>query len=440
MDRNSSAGIVGRTLQIAERISHWWQSHRQLARWFPILCLALATTYVVKAGFFTNGPAHHLDTKYFFVASRAWLEGGSPYDYSFYSEVYARYFDSGLAPFVFPPPIAALCLPLGLFDWPAAQVIWDAINGLTLVALITTCLILRRQYTREAHHNTHEPWASLWLLLGLSVTGIPGTLFIGQGALFATTGLALLFLSVRKKLIALTVVGLLLASIKPQLTLVGVSLYMLLTFREYKWGWIVGATAISAVVTLVFLLDGSGPTEFRESMSAHMGSQVSHFTDITAMIGWSSTMAWLAGGSKVAGMWIAGALTGALSIALIVRYWAWKDQESNDQGTIRLLGMLFLLSMSVIPIKPYDLALVAPAYCIFGRLEMKMQMALLPSMLLLWRPYWLVNLLESITNISVPLHLVVSLGTLGAFAALLLLPRPLPRCGEAQLSPPEMEV
>src|SRR6266540_3016701 len=71
-----------------------------LQRLAPFLPVLVALLYDVIQGSFAPG-AKDIDTRYFFVAGKAWIRGLSPYDFEVYRAIWFNHFTDPIAPGVF---------------------------------------------------------------------------------------------------------------------------------------------------------------------------------------------------------------------------------------------------------------------------------------------------------------------------------------------------
>jgi hypothetical protein len=193
--------------------------------------LLLAVGYSIHAGLRVDRPARWRDGRFLFLSGRLWLEGESPYDRARLLARWPEHFDSlPKGPFLYPPTLAVVAVPLGLLpSWPVARRALDVLN----VAALAACLGLAAR---------------------LLVAGVPASITLGQTTLVALAGaLGALHFAARGHALAsgLCVV---LASIKPQLTL----LPLLLLPLERRWHAVGWAALGVAVASALPLAAGSG--------------------------------------------------------------------------------------------------------------------------------------------------------------------------------------
>lgn len=129
---------------------------------------------------------------------------------------------------------------------------------------------------------------------------------------------------------------------------------------------------------------------------------------------------WLLGLSGV-GLTLGWIVTGALCLGVIS---LWRlGRKHLTEGTmipVQLASLVMLLSMMAVPLKIYDLAFLAPIYCLFGLLPPWQQALLFPGAFLLWRPQWPVSLLGKV-SVAIPIHIIFTLGILYLVGGLIML-------------------
>lgn len=396
-----------RNEEFLRRVADWWQARPSLSRWLLVLSVSLAGVYSLRSGFMGGGAARHIDTAYFFAAGKCWVNGGSPYDFAFYSETFDTYFDIRRAPFVFPPTIVFFCLPLGFVDWEIAQHLWDLFNALALAALIAVCLKLQNAYSTGPRV---EPFASLWLLLGLTILGIPGTLLTGQAALFPALGIGLLLLGLKRASTWAIVIGVILASIKPQLSLIVVGFLFFATFRRATTAWIIAATSIAVISLVVFSIGGHGWSDYLASLGLHLSSDVAKFDDVTTMHGLASSFVSFTGSERM-GLAMAQGVLGVLLVGFASAWLLGLKRLGRDGAVaVKMIVVLMLLSIIAMPIKAYDIAFLASAYSLLGLLPLRQQAWLLPGALLIWRVHWPPRILDALFGVTIPDHVVFATG------------------------------
>jgi hypothetical protein len=118
-----------------------------------------------------------------FAAGRAWLAGLNPYVHeNLVRSVAGLNISLQDVFFFYPPQAAALCLPLAIFDYPAAKLIWLLIN-LVSIALISFMLIQINSRHAFGGRNKLDGWVISAITMGNPFTA--HVLWLGQTSLFA---------------------------------------------------------------------------------------------------------------------------------------------------------------------------------------------------------------------------------------------------------------
>lgn len=163
------------------------------------------------------------------------------YDFALQAEVQRemlgeRSFYGGLLPFISPPHVALLLLPLAVLPLPAAFAVWTVGGLLGLMWLV-----------RLLYHATRA-WAPVhrWLLVSVVVAlpAVMRTLLQGTSSIWACIGLLLVLRALRSPDDAAAAGGWALGSIRPQ-AFVPAGLFALL---QRRWRLVIVALAVALVV------------------------------------------------------------------------------------------------------------------------------------------------------------------------------------------------
>lgn len=183
-------------------------------------CFAAMALLTVLRGFAPTGPARHLDGQIMFIAGHCLARGSSPYDLAVFSALWSEHFG---APrwesmfFPYPVTMFPFVYPLSFFDWETARTVIDTANLVALGAIFWTIVIWARE--RSADQPRWLVWAAL--ALAASCGAVSGVLTTGQSSLVAMAGVSWAAVLARKRERSLLLgVAVLVASIKPQMTLV----------------------------------------------------------------------------------------------------------------------------------------------------------------------------------------------------------------------------
>jgi hypothetical protein len=220
-----------------------------------------------------------------------------------------------------PPPALALTLPLGLFRYPAATMVW---SGLLCVCLLAAVRILWATQGRQ--------WSSLKVL---SYTFGPALacLMAGQTAIFVLLGLAV-FLRTHRRLPWVAGAALWLCALKPHLLLPFFAVLVLWAMRERAYavlGGFAGALAASAAVAMWF--DPQAWLHYRQMMQA---SGIEHEFIPCLSVALRNALPW-------AGPWVQYAPAAAAAVwALRYFYVRREGWDWTRDGSLLLLISLLL--------------------------------------------------------------------------------------------------
>jgi hypothetical protein len=207
-----------------------------------------------------------LDGHWIYVAGVCWAHDRSPYDVeTFYTAWRESVPIPTRAPFLYPPTLALVSVPLSAFPWEIARHVIDALNVLSLVAVLAGCAGLLRTWKRE--RLSAWEWAALGAAALMSSHG--AVIHIGQTGLFALAGAlgALYFGQAGRSWLAAGCV--VVATIKPQLTV----LLLLWALIQTDWRPIAAGLAAAALLSIAIVgltHEGSIFAAVQASAAGHM--------------------------------------------------------------------------------------------------------------------------------------------------------------------------
>ncbi|MBL8762964.1 MAG: DUF2029 domain-containing protein [Phycisphaerae bacterium] len=384
---------------------------RMLARAGAAALLALGLGYAVYAGVAVASDSRGRNAHFFYAAGRCWLEGRSPYHFESFGAELGKTFPHPPQPFVYPPTISVLCVPLGLLPWEAARHVFDA---LSLGALVAVCVFSALLIGRAGPVRWTGP--PLWAWTGaalLLLRPIVLCLNVSQMSLIALAGVlgALHFWSNGRWWVC----GLLLvvASMKPQLSIL-VGAYMLVA----GWRGVVPGVVLTGLVaggTLVLSPLGTLRADLAESLTKHLELEFNRWPNYANL---PSALGRL-------GDW--GVRAGVASALLVVAWAAWRDRRvaaaaGDGRVVVPLATLLLTLAATGLcsPLHDYDLGLYLPLMAAFGVLGTSRWgwiAAMLPGLLLLARPGAFVAILGRLGMGGAPSSAVTTAGAALVFVA-----------------------
>lgn len=294
-----------------------------------------------------NGFVWDYDTRCWYTAGVCWWGGDSPYDRDRYTAVWTGLFGEpprNHATFVYPPAMALIALPLALFPWSVAPWLYRAAS---LAAVFGIAFLTQRLMAPEpGARPLNGPQAWYWGVCAY-LASVTQCLVQGQCATIVVFGCLAAWYGWRKGYWPLFLAGFLLASIKPQISLIP----LLFILGAGRARWFLGGAALAgtfaAVILLLFphtqLFDTYGG-----SLENHMVYQEfnrwSRYCGIPALLGWTAF-------DKAAA--VAGALAGcAAAVWLGLQMRRRPDTPNNFLLHAQLV---WVVAFAAMPIHIYDL-------------------------------------------------------------------------------------
>jgi hypothetical protein len=396
-----------------------------------VFCLVLVWTSV--AGF-RPSPVRRLDGRALFVAGRCWLHGVSPYDPAAFARVWGESLgEEHRAAFVFayPPTAAVLAIPLALLPWPAAGGLLDVLNGVALLVCLLACAALVRRWRGLGGVD-----ARLWLGLAaaVGVGAVSGTLQLGQTGLVALAGALLCLVFADHESVALYAAAVVLASVKPQVTLFAV----LVTFLFAGLRRIAAAAAAVAAVAVAGLALGGvllHPLELVHALQsyravgANTGQELAGASALLAWAGIDASAPVLAV-AGLAGMGLLLWADGTLGSRLRPPRAAVAPEAGLQACALPCLA--FAASATFLPVHDYDAVAMLLPLAVWPALPLRWILALAPGLLAAARPNVVAALTPGVPSAAIAgaAALYVTLG----FASLRWLERPQQRLSETPAS------
>jgi hypothetical protein len=307
-----------------------------------------------------QGARHWHDIRWIYVAGMCWADGVSPYPIenfaSHWMELPENFAGDGVEPtqpYVYPPYLGAIAVPMAQVSWPIARRIWDLANVIALFAALFFAAQLARR-------DLSSP--QTWALAGLAmlIGAIPYTMATSQLSLVSTAAIAGMFWAKERGRKYWIPPLILIAGVKPQLALLPV-VYLAASGALLE---VLFAAVIACVLSLAVLIPSSLPTfssDYSTAYALHMEAPFNartNFTSLPAALGNTST----------ADLFMAILPLFAIGATL------WLARRKRSQDILLLLA----LAPACMPLHIYDLVIYAPAILLLPQLGRK-DMAILAA-------------------------------------------------------------
>jgi len=182
----------------------------------PLLAVCIVAGSVFFSGVIRQGSNKNQDSRYFYKAAECWREGHSPYDPKVYFPKLHAEFAGGAdgGDFAYPPTFMLVIFPMAFFDRQIAAGLFSVMSFGAAMVLFWSCYRL----LRESLSSPLGPVPWCWLTLASTMGSIALTIFFGQSSVFIAAACALALVGSKLNRSWLTVVGLIVATAKPQLS------------------------------------------------------------------------------------------------------------------------------------------------------------------------------------------------------------------------------
>lgn len=328
--------------------------------------LLLATlVYIIDRGFFASGNGRWIDAQFFYIAGRCWLNHDLPYNFEAFNRHWQDVFETqAISSFVYPPSLAFLAIPMGLFSWTIAKWILNAIN---LFAFLGVWFFTFRLTATHDRVNSRSLKPGIFLILSGFISAIPAVLYIGQMGLIALCGILGSFYAWQYRQRWLFGMFFILSTFKPQISFIPVVYLLSIADRRF----LLPGSLFATFAMLSPLLGQSGsildiPRQLVESYRIHLAlpfNDRSNYVSLPALLG----------KTELSSLAIAMGLVVALLVALALAYLYKRNfprgaSQSFKQPTldnvqadpVRHLQILFALVAALIPLQKYDLIVYIP--------------------------------------------------------------------------------
>lgn len=350
------------------------RSHRVVGRFSLVATVSLCMVVCVSLYYFSttayigaNSILYDWDAQYWYAGGKTWLAGESPYDTNAFKRVWINELGEASLPsrwgvaFVYPPTLLLIGIPMALLPWSLAAPALRIASVLSFIGIILMAV-------RLGGGAGSRPWRELdtWVCAGMSclLLSVSQTIYQGQVSLIVVFGMMLAFSASQGRSTAVVgVMGLLLASIKPQISL---PLLIYVLVRGPHRHIVVGLlTTVAMSLALLVATPVTALVEnVRTSLSVHMGeqdwNQLSRYDSLPSLLG---TTPYAKGAAA------AGIALGVLVAALLATRQRQVGLTGGRQTDRHVLHLLLALSVALMPLHWYDTVLYVPlvAHLAFDR-------------------------------------------------------------------------
>ncbi|HUW84197.1 MAG TPA: glycosyltransferase family 87 protein [Phycisphaerae bacterium] len=369
-----------------------WRGRRQrLALGAAVSFALLCGLYVVRAGLFAGGDYRAVDAYWHYAAGKCWLHGESPYHVDSFYARWREAFDRGpVSPYVFPPTMAIVAVPMALLPWVGGQWLFDAAN---LLALLLVLYFSKRLIDRSGLVSPRSPGKWIWPGAACLISGVPACIFVGQVGLIAAAGLVGALYSWQRGRAWWCAAFVVVASAKPQVSLL-LLVYMFVVGR--RRGVVLGGLAVAALAALV-LAWAPG-----ESLSSDVRQSIEGYR-LIPFNRWEryDTLSRVLGRTPLESVAVYGAMgAAAVLVCLIgfrdglrIRTGRVSDDDragfSADNPPVLLPSIVLVLAATglFMPLHVYDFGLYVPVMVSLAAFGWRRRLWLLVGLILIARPH-----------------------------------------------------
>ena len=312
---------------------------------------------------------YDFDAQYWYVGGACWLAGQSPYDAAAFARMWTRTLGDHTKPsydtaFVYPPTLLLLGVPMALLPWDSARLLLRiGLYG----CFIAGCLLAMRMVLGRVAGGWRNH--ALWLLAGCCglLVSVSQAVLQGQTSLIVMCGILLLVLGWQRQRSSLFILGLLVAAIKPQISL----LVLLFALFGGAHRQVLVGVAVTALVSALLLLgapDTALAAHVRESIQIHMQQQV--FNQYQHYDGLPGLLAAHLGGRP--------AFLGGIALGMAAAVALGRLQRRHSMPDPFLLQLVYALSVALMPLHRYDTVLYVPL--LISLVVLPLRLRLLPAL------------------------------------------------------------
>ncbi len=391
----------------------------------PHALIVAAAVYLVYAGTLKPSQARGRNTHFYYAAGKCWLAGESPYNFRAFSSRLGRTFDLPPQPFVYPPTVSVVCVPLAILPWKVARVVFDCLNFAALAAVCCfSALIVGRAASLDWRSPPIWAWTGVGLLL---LSPIVLCIYVAQISLIALAGVLATICCWSTRRPWLGALPLVFASVKPQLSILPFTYMLVAGGLRLLPGLLLAA--VVTVATLAITSVSALRADLAESLRGHLAlefNRCENFASLSSLLGRPP----LGMGGVRAGTGVAVLLMIRAALCDRPRQPPQVVLSVDSRTASSTLSGLPLMSFALIlaaaglfgPLHDYDLGLYLPLVTMLAVTNWGCRVLLLPGLLLLGRPHLLAALLTHLHAQAGARYIASSLtGTILVFLVSLLL-------------------
>jgi len=392
-----------------------------------VLFLVLGIAYAISPFFKEVTVGRHIDARHFYVNGVCWLSGKSPYNRDVYRDVYNSImknetFRSVLPPSVagatvYPPSFAIYTMPSALFAWDTGKYYFDFMN---VCFLLTIIFFLTRLLKDLPSTRANVGKIGIVVGLGCFISAVPATIFTGQLSLLALAGCLGAFYFSERKQFFIAGLFVVLASMKPHITLLFV-IYLFIRQRDWRFfAWsslLVGVTFLGILIMIGDLNPIPDILANLQFYSREEGFQPSYkIPGLTYFMG--HLMAEL-GISRAILILLGLMIVTALALWFRKMSTVYNNQEASEtwvnhkkeQGFLEM-ALIFSVTALFMPLHGYDYTFFFTVVILLAIVRWNLAMWLIPGIILVARSDNLGNVLTRMTEMPVSGNLLASLGVI----------------------------
>ncbi|MCC6487745.1 MAG: DUF2029 domain-containing protein [Candidatus Hydrogenedentes bacterium] len=346
--------------------------------------LALAISALFYVGFLKNRGAlvEDYDATFWYIAGQCWLEGVSPYDHDIFLEHYwkaafGKHEHGDEFAFAYPSTLSVIALPMALFDWDWAR---HGYRTISFIAFCSVCVFLVSMLRdgNQGEQNRKIPWGYLGFSALLYPVSI--TLHQGQTSLVVLWGMVAALYGCHRQKTFWTVVGVVFACIKPQMSL------PFLVYILFRGG--IRQVAAGVFVSALLALGVVIPTVTPDFMAKCAESLAIHRSRWENAWFFYDSLPSLLGDTPLGGL---AALAG-VGIACAAAFWLARGGSKVPQAQsavgVRHFQIICALTLAMMPLHRYDAVLYVPVVATLPLLRTLWQRILVLGLILFHGRIW----------------------------------------------------
>jgi hypothetical protein len=298
-----------------------------------------------------------------------------------------------------------LALPMAPFSWPVAAKLFALMNFAASIALFWA----GSRLVHEIIGGMLNPLNWFWVVVASTIGGISGAIFTGQTSVFITAAGALALVGCRTHRTWLTVVGLVVATAKPQLS-APLLLFIALFEPGERRAVLIAMIIVAAVSFYAMAVDPHPLRNYLGSVHAYTALKVNNPFEL---IGAAPLLLRLGVEPSLV------PIVGVASLIVILVTAAWLLRYSGQRFSANSTAIMFVVFSTGLaqPVHGYDLCAYAIGVALISTLPYISQLALIIPAVVLWRPDVVARPITSIAS----KNLIAACAWFGLFAGTIIM-------------------